>query len=135
MAMEDMRKELVANRDMLIELRNKHLSHCAAVVLAIVQKRIEAADAVLFRTAGVKECLTTEEAATVKESLTVQGGDLSLVLNGVAIGLEALDSYKDPADRDWVLQSCISAIRSVSRDLSPATPATAITEPPETAGI
>lgn len=42
-----LRKELAANRDILVELRNKHLSHCAAVVLAIVQKRIEAADALL----------------------------------------------------------------------------------------
>ncbi len=70
--MDELRRELAANRDMLVELRNKHLDHCAAVVLAIVQKRIEAADAVLFRTAGVKESLTTGEAATVKDHLTVQ---------------------------------------------------------------
>lgn len=45
----EMREELAKNYSMLLELRDKHLSHCAAVVKALVQKRIEATDAVMYK--------------------------------------------------------------------------------------
>jgi allophanate hydrolase subunit 1 len=44
---ERLREALESARSMLVDLRDKHLNHTAAVVRAIVQHRIEAADAAL----------------------------------------------------------------------------------------
>lgn len=45
----ELMEELLKNRQALIELRDKHLDHAAAIVRALVQKRIEAADAIILR--------------------------------------------------------------------------------------
>jgi hypothetical protein len=51
-AASDLLAELQANREKLIELRDRHLDHAATVVRALVQKRIEAADAAIAKAKG-----------------------------------------------------------------------------------
>lgn len=51
-AIPDLERELIANREILIDLRDNHLNHAAAVVRALVQKRIEAADRALSKAKG-----------------------------------------------------------------------------------
>lgn len=47
---EELEIELEKNKQMLIELRDNHLHGAATVVRALIQKRIEAADKILYQT-------------------------------------------------------------------------------------
>lgn len=51
-AAHDLARESEANLAMLIELRDKHLSGAAAVVRALVQKRIDATQAAIAKAKG-----------------------------------------------------------------------------------